>query len=120
MPPCCGTRRPTFATSSDFRPRQQSVTVLVILRHGSAKRHGDEPGSDIALYLARHDVKVEVQAVPSPEIGVAETLLSRLADLSIDSLVMGAYGHARWRELVLGGVTRHVLHHMTAPVLMSH
>ena len=100
--------------------RAETVTILVILRPGSAKRHGDEPGSDIALYLARHNVKVEVQAVPSPEIGVAETLLSRLADLSIDALVMGAYGHARWRELVLGGVTQHILGHMTVPVLMSH
>jgi nucleotide-binding universal stress UspA family protein len=34
--------------------------------------------------------------------------------------VFGAYGHARWREIVLGGVTRHLLEHMTVPVLMSH
>jgi nucleotide-binding universal stress UspA family protein len=35
-------------------------------------------------------------------------------------MVTGCYGHARWRELVLGGVTRHMLKHMTMPVLMSH
>lgn len=46
-------------------------------------------------------------------------ILSRAADQGIDLIVMGAYGHARWRQLILGGVTRHMLDHMTAPVLMS-
>ncbi len=96
----------------------QAVTVLVVQPRSSA--HGELPGADIALYLARHDIKAEVQVVPSSEIGVPETVLSRLADFSADVLVMGAYGHARWRELVLGGVTQHILGHMTVPVLMSH
>lgn len=98
----------------------QTVTVLVVKPRAGANGHGDLPGADIGLYLARHDIKVEVQAVPSPEIGIAETVLSRLADYGADVLVMGAYGHARWRELVLGGVTQHILGHMTVPVLMSH
>jgi nucleotide-binding universal stress UspA family protein len=46
--------------------------------------------------------------------------LSRLADEAIDLLVMGAYGHSRLREMVLGGVTREVFQQMTVPVLMSH
>lgn len=47
-------------------------------------------------------------------------LLSRITDENIDLLVMGAYGRSRFRELVLGGATRHILRHMTVPVLMSH
>jgi len=47
-------------------------------------------------------------------------LLSAAADSSADLLVMGGYGHARWRELVLGGATRTILKSMTVPVLMSH
>ena len=46
--------------------------------------------------------------------------LSRLSDEAIDLLVMGAYGHSRLREMVLGGVTREVFQQMTVPVLMSH
>jgi nucleotide-binding universal stress UspA family protein len=46
--------------------------------------------------------------------------LSRLADSGCDLAVMGAYGHARLREIVLGGATRTMLHNMTVPVLMSH
>ena len=53
------------------------------------------------------------------EINVGDALLSAAADHSIDLLVMGAYGHARLREMIFGGVTRHILKTMTVPVLMS-
>jgi nucleotide-binding universal stress UspA family protein len=53
-------------------------------------------------------------------IDPAEHLLSRLCDLGADPLVMGAYGHARVRELILGGVTRTMLEEMTVPLFLSH
>lgn len=53
------------------------------------------------------------------EINVGDALLSAVADNAIDLLVMGAYGHARLREMVFGGATRHILQTMTVPVLMS-
>ena len=53
-------------------------------------------------------------------IGVGNTLLSRASDIGADLLVMGAYGHARVRELLLGGATRTILKSMTLPVLMAH
>ena len=58
--------------------------------------------------------------VETTGIGIAEAMLSRAADLSADLIVMGAYGHARWAERVLGGATRGLLASMTVPVLMSH
>ena len=70
-------------------------------------------------WLLRHDVRSEAH-LEKTEIGIAETLLSRAADLSADLIVMGAYGHSRWSERILGGATRGVLQSMTAPVLMSH
>jgi nucleotide-binding universal stress UspA family protein len=51
---------------------------------------------------------------------VGDLLLSYAADKDIDLIVMGAYGHARLREMVLGGATRSLLQHMTVPVLLSH
>jgi nucleotide-binding universal stress UspA family protein len=86
----------------------------------TAAGHGAEPGADIALHLARHGVKVAVQHIEASDIAVADAILSRLADTGADLLVMGAYGHSRARELLLGGVTRQVLPQMTVPVLMSH
>ena len=58
--------------------------------------------------------------VETTDIGIADAMLSRAADLSADLIVMGAYGHARWTERVLGGATRGLLATMTVPVLMSH
>ncbi len=98
----------------------KAVTVLSVNPRPGVDRHGEEPGADIALHLARHGVKVEVQHTQVEEIDVGDTVLSRLADLGSDLLVMGAYGHSRLRELVLGGVTRTLLESMTVPVLMSH
>ena len=78
------------------------------------------PGADIALHLARHGVKAEATSTVAEDIDVGNTLLSRAADLGVDLIVMGCYGHSRARELMLGGATREILRHMTAPVLMSH
>ena len=57
---------------------------------------------------------------PRGDISAADLLLSQLADLGADLLVMGCYGQSRVRELLLGGMTRTVLRHMTVPVFMSH
>ena len=72
------------------------------------------------VHLARHGVKVTAARTIAREISVGDAILADIAENSIDLLVMGAYGHSRLRELVLGGVTRHILAQMTATVLMSH
>ena len=76
-------------------------------------------GADIALYLARHGVNVVVRREETAA-DVGGALLSLASDVGADLLVMGGYGHARWREVLLGGVTQTVLKSMTIPVLMSH
>jgi nucleotide-binding universal stress UspA family protein len=81
---------------------------------------GEIPGADIGLWLARHDVRVTVHQCRSKEIDIGNQLLSRAADFGSDLIVMGAYGHSRAYELMLGGVTRTLLRSMTVPVLMSH
>ncbi len=70
-------------------------------------------------WLMWQGVTAEVHTETS-EIGISDALLSRAADMQADLIVMGAYGHARWAERVLGGATRGILTSMTAPVLMSH
>ncbi|HEX7983746.1 MAG TPA: universal stress protein [Duganella sp.] len=101
--------------------RTGSVTLAVFNPQRQYGVHGDLPGADIALLLARHGVKVDVlrQDTP-PGLDVGNALLSLAADIDADLLVMGAYGHMRWREVLMGGVTRTVLQSMTLPVLMSH
>lgn len=75
---------------------------------------------DPVAWLAAHGVRAVVHREIAPDAEVGELLLSRACDLDAELLVMGCYGHARWREWVLGGVSRTVLSSMTVPVLMSH
>lgn len=96
------------------------VHLLAINPKGGAEGHGDVPGADIGLHLARHGVKTEAASLHADDIDAGDALLSRAADFGADLIVMGAYGHARWRELALGGMTRHMLAHMTVPIFMSH
>jgi nucleotide-binding universal stress UspA family protein len=96
------------------------VFVLAINPKGGRNGHGAVPGADIAQHLARHGVKAEAQHVFAEDIDVGNMLLSRAADENIDLMVMGCYGRSRLREKVLGGATRHILKHMTVPVIMSH
>jgi len=80
----------------------------------------DLPGAELAAVLARHDLNVVVEAVPTGGLPAGEALLSHAADIGADMLVMGAYGHSRLREFIFGGATRTILGSMTIPVLMSH
>jgi len=96
------------------------VTVLTIDAREGPDAHGELPGADISLHLARHGVKATIERTVSAGIPAGDVLLSRAADLGADLLVIGAYGHSRVRELLLGGATRSILRSMTLPVLMSH
>ncbi|MGB8840776.1 MAG: universal stress protein [Aliidongia sp.] len=71
-------------------------------------------------HLARHGIAVETRVEATDGRTAAEALLALGSEIAADLLVMGAYGHTRLRELVLGGVTRAILAQMTIPVLMSH
>jgi nucleotide-binding universal stress UspA family protein len=116
-----GSREAARAVNDALPILQQahSVTVLSVNPDVSSDRDRRDPGADISLHLARHDVNV-VARTTTREISVGDAILDEIADNGIDLLVMGAYGHSRLREVVLGGVTRHLLEHMTVPVLMSH
>jgi len=76
--------------------------------------------ADVAASLARHGLKVDVEAMPQISGSIGPALLASATAAGADLLVMGAYGHSRMREFILGGATRDVLKSMTVPVLMSH
>ena len=98
--------------------RAKSVDVTIVT---DDKGKSDElPGADVAQHLARHGLTVDVKRIVAGDADVASTLLSQAADTSADLIVMGAYGHSRLREFILGGATQGMLAAMTAPVLMSH
>jgi len=117
-----GSREAARATF-DALPLLKAAEKVIVLSVEEPARQGEPqriPGADICQALARHGVACEAQTSIDVRIGIGNELLSRLADDDADMLVMGAYGHTRFREFVFGGATRHLLHHMTVPVLMSH
>ena len=120
---CWNASRESARAASDALPFLQAakkVIVLLVEPHASDAGHGEEPGADVATWLARHGVKVVVQREVAADADVGNVILSRAADHEVDLIVMGIYGHSRMRELVLGGVSRTLLETMTVPVLMSH
>jgi nucleotide-binding universal stress UspA family protein len=113
-------REATRAVTDALPLLQHAAEVTVIAFNPDDAPHGDVPGADIALFLARHGVKVSVSQERGTDIDAGSLLLSRAADLDANLMVMGAYGRSRMQELILGGATRTILQSMTMPVLMSH
>jgi nucleotide-binding universal stress UspA family protein len=100
--------------------KAMTVDLLIVLNEKTTSAGNEVRGAEIAKHLARHDVKVQIVTVPAPDIDVTNAILSYVADVSGTLIVMGGYGHARLREVILGGVTRDMLKTMTVPVFMSH
>ena len=102
----------------DSLPILKAVEKLILF---SVNSDGDRlPGAEFARYLARYGIKVYDTHAIASDIDVGKAILNVVADNSADLLVMGACGHARLREFVLGGATRHILHHMTSPTWLTH
>jgi nucleotide-binding universal stress UspA family protein len=96
-----------------------SVTILEVNPIGREPATDDVTSADITRHLARHGINAETARTVMTSISASDALLSYAADLSAEMLVVGGYGHSRLRELILGGVTRELLRHMTLPVLRA-
>ncbi len=96
------------------------VRVLAVNPRQGIGGHGQVPAADIALHLSRHGITAMAQHILSSDVKEADVLLNTASDIGAELLVMGAYGHSRLREMVLGGVTRGMLARMTVPVLLAH
>ncbi|WP_448205065.1 universal stress protein [Azospirillum sp. sgz302134] len=99
-----------------FLQTAEKVTVLTVDPPG----HTLDSGRDLMVWLERHGVRSHHQANIHQGNDVGEIILTCARDLDGDLLVMGAYGHSRLREMVLGGATRTVLSQLNLPALMSH
>lgn len=141
--PRCGRRvlvawsrtRESVRALRDALPLLAAAEAVELVRLADAAETGPEPLDAVCAYLRLHGVAATARVIVrgsapiaggllgggwSPDVPVAETLLSHAADTGADLIVMGGYGHARAWELALGGVTRTMLKSMTVPVLMSH
>ena len=99
-------------------PWMQKADAVQILSADEYQRRG--PGApELSSYLALHGIKVGAVQFRPVEKAVGRGLLEGARSFGADFLAMGAYSHSRLRQLILGGVTRHVLENATLPVLMN-
>jgi nucleotide-binding universal stress UspA family protein len=102
-----------------FLQQADAVRVVVIdpPTHGP---HRSDPGGLLSQFLSRHGVRVEIDVLSKTLPRVSDVLLRHAKDTECDMVVMGAYGHSRFREAILGGATRNMLEQADIPVFMAH
>jgi nucleotide-binding universal stress UspA family protein len=96
---------------------QRADAVRILSAEGYQRRGPAAP--DLAAYLALHDVRADIVMFQSVGNSVGAGLLAAAREFGCDLLAMGAYSHSRLRQLILGGVTRHVLEYGRLPVMMN-
>jgi nucleotide-binding universal stress UspA family protein len=103
-------------------PILKTATKVMALAIGTGKSpaRDPEPGTELVHWLGRHGVTVSVRHEQAVDDDIGAMILSDAADHGADLIVMGAYGHSRLRELVLGGVSRTLFGSMTVPLLVAH
>ncbi|MBV8426315.1 MAG: universal stress protein, partial [Hyphomicrobiales bacterium] len=107
------------AEALPFLRASSDVEIVVAESEHEANTSG-YVATDIAAHLDRHGTKVTIRPVEQGHWSVSEALLEQVLDRSADLVVMGAYGHSRWREWIMGGTTREMLQTSTVPLLMAH
>jgi len=93
---------------------------IVIIDPPSHGPERSDPGGMLSQFLARHDVQCEIDVLSKTMTRVSDVLNRHTVDTNSDMIVMGAYGHSRFREAILGGATRNMLEKATVPVFMAH
>lgn len=98
------------------------LTGAVAVHLVTAARSRSEPDglAGVRNYLAWHGIRCQTHAVDAGHESVGAALMRKAAAIGADLLVMGGYGHMRFRERILDGVTHHIVHQPALPVLLAH
>lgn len=112
--------RESIRAVNDSLPHLQKALSVVIVE-GTTKNDGSDASLEaVRLFLLNHNIKVGLEAINSGDFPVGDMILNSICEKKIDLLVMGAFAPNRRGNLEMSPVARHVLKHLTAPVLMSH
>ncbi|MCF2870387.1 universal stress protein [Octadecabacter sp. G9-8] len=98
----------------------RDVTVACFDPVMTASQDGQDPGVDVAKWLSHHGCTVTVSQFPSGGREIGNAIQDRAAEFGADLVVMGAYGHARMIQTVLGGTTRTMIEQTELPLLLAH
>ncbi|WP_116598050.1 universal stress protein [Primorskyibacter marinus] len=103
-------------------PLLQSADIVhvVVIDPPTRGPNRSDPGGMLSQYLSRHGVTAQIDVLSKTMPRVSDVLVRHLRDVDADMMVMGAYGHSRFREAILGGATRNMLENCPVPVFMAH
>ena len=99
---------------------QADLVRIVVIDPPAHGPNRSDPGGLLSQFLARHGVSCEIDVLSKTLPRVSDVLMRHAADTDSEMIVMGAYGHSRFREAILGGATRNMLEHSTLPVFLAH
>lgn len=104
----------------DAAPFLNDAQEIAILSVNEPSKPENPSAAELAAHLAQRGLTAKFERVSASGADVQAAILSLAADAGLDLIVMGAYGHSRLQERLLGGITRGMLESMTVPTLMSH
>ena len=105
-----------------FLTRAESVVVLSSEPDDGNDdiARGHPHAQELSRFLESHGIDAVSSGISDPDISASDAIIGQAADMNADLIVMGAYGHARLREIILGGVTRDLLKQSLVPLLLAH
>lgn len=107
-----------LADARDFLRHAKTVSIAVVTDEKILPEKN--PALKLAEYLDLHNIKAEVALVQGQRHPIARVLQNHAKEIGADMMVMGAFGHSRMRDFVLGGATTGILRDLELPVLLSH
>ncbi len=106
--------------SLDLIGEAKSVRAITFIAKENQRPAAETLGGNLIANLARHGVKATLEISVAGSGAASDAILSRLLDEGCDLLIMGAYSHSRFREMIFGGVSRDILRDTFVPTLVSH
>jgi nucleotide-binding universal stress UspA family protein len=114
-----GSREATQA-AHDALPLMAMAQAVTVLRVDPETEEDKELSAELVRHLVRHGLPATAALTKRHNLALFDLVMTRAIDADSDLIVMGAYGRSRWREMILGGMTRDMLNKMSLPVLMAH
>ena len=99
--------------------RAADIVEATMIEDGALRIGNSEPCFALGAMLSRHGVNATTSHLPNSAANIAETLCVRATEIDADMIVMGAYGHSRFRERMIGGATRDMLKQADRPIFFA-
>lgn len=103
-----------------FLDQASEIYILTAYKGEDDKQAMEQMNQKILDFMSVHGVEASPVLIQQEGLSSGKSILKQVGDINAELIVMGAYGHSRFREIILGGATRYILQHASVPVLFAH